>query len=419
MQQLQNRQHAQRSLSRQDSLILASLVHEPKHALVLREVIEQAEGERVEPGALSRLVARLEERGWIEGENVGRPLRLYHLTARGILAVQSAEACCQREQQRERWNPVLRKGKEYIMRLVIWVLRLYPPAWRERYEAEMSALLEQHAFTSWTVLDLFIGAVDARLDPYYRGLRHPHPWEQLQRSWKVIGSASTAFGFAMFLWFLHTADLGIPPDVHCSLSNKTCPLRVEVTLLTPAVSNTIESMLTPLALLVFLVSLTGWVLSQMQREPGRNLLRLLSILVLIELLLAGMPGPWWTLVLAVPCVALVMESGGALLASGWRTVSHANAGQRTTKRGRVRRDVISLVLGLSVSQSMVLLCIAQGADLVAWWNLFLQSDFYALFLQTLVVPFVGAVLATLTVLVFFVRSAWALRAVYATPPRQL
>jgi hypothetical protein len=68
---------------------------------------------------------------------------------------------------------------------------------------------------------------------------------------------------------------------------------------------------------------------------------------------------------------------------------------------------------------MVLHCIAQGADLVAWWNLFAQSDFYALFLQTFVVPFVGTVLVTLTVLVFFARSAWALRAVYATPPRPL
>jgi hypothetical protein len=33
------------------------------------------------------------------------------------------------------------------MPLVIWILRLYPPAWRERYEAEMVALLEQHAIT--------------------------------------------------------------------------------------------------------------------------------------------------------------------------------------------------------------------------------------------------------------------------------
>jgi len=41
------------------------------------------------------------------------------------------------------------------MRLVLWILHLYPPAWRERYEAEMVALLEQHAITLWTGLANF------------------------------------------------------------------------------------------------------------------------------------------------------------------------------------------------------------------------------------------------------------------------
>lgn len=44
------------------------------------------------------------------------------------------------------------------MCLVIWMLRLYPPAWRERYETEMVALLEQHDITLWTVGDLLIVA---------------------------------------------------------------------------------------------------------------------------------------------------------------------------------------------------------------------------------------------------------------------
>jgi hypothetical protein len=46
-----------------------------------------------------------------------------------------------------------------------WIVRLYPRKWRERYETEMCALLEQHASTLFTLLDLFLGALDARIDP--------------------------------------------------------------------------------------------------------------------------------------------------------------------------------------------------------------------------------------------------------------
>jgi hypothetical protein len=42
-------------------------------------------------------------------------------------------------------------------------LRLYPRAWRERYAAEVAALLPQHDVTPRTVLDLLRGAADAHL----------------------------------------------------------------------------------------------------------------------------------------------------------------------------------------------------------------------------------------------------------------
>ncbi len=53
------------------------------------------------------------------------------------------------------------------MPLALWLVRLYPRAWRRRYEAEMLAVLEQHHVTVVTVLDLFFGMVTARLDPHY------------------------------------------------------------------------------------------------------------------------------------------------------------------------------------------------------------------------------------------------------------
>jgi hypothetical protein len=53
------------------------------------------------------------------------------------------------------------------MQLAIWLVRLYPRAWRRRYEAEMLALLEQHHVSVLTILDLLFGMVTARLDPQY------------------------------------------------------------------------------------------------------------------------------------------------------------------------------------------------------------------------------------------------------------
>src|SRR5207237_8031185 len=117
---------------------------------------QQIEGLIIEPGTLYRALAHLEQRGWIEEYDAEAPLRLYRITAPGILALEHAEVGYQREHSRERWHPRLQRGKEIIVRFVIWMLCLYPLAWRERYAQEMIALLEQHQITLWTVLDLFI-----------------------------------------------------------------------------------------------------------------------------------------------------------------------------------------------------------------------------------------------------------------------
>jgi hypothetical protein len=49
------------------------------------------------------------------------------------------------------------------------LLRLYPPAWRERYGDELVALLEDHPATLLDRLDLIRGAFDARLHPQVPG----------------------------------------------------------------------------------------------------------------------------------------------------------------------------------------------------------------------------------------------------------
>lgn len=51
------------------------------------------------------------------------------------------------------------------MKLNTYLLRLYPRLWRERYEEEMLALLEQHPLSFRDSLDLCLGALDASLHP--------------------------------------------------------------------------------------------------------------------------------------------------------------------------------------------------------------------------------------------------------------
>ena len=52
-----------------------------------------------------------------------------------------------------------------MMRLCFAALRLYPEAWRERYEPEVRALIEQSEVSLATVIDLLGGALDAHLHP--------------------------------------------------------------------------------------------------------------------------------------------------------------------------------------------------------------------------------------------------------------
>ena len=42
-----------------------------------------------------------------------------------------------------------------------WLLKLYPPAWRERYEDEMAALLEEQKAGTRSIIDVLRGAADA------------------------------------------------------------------------------------------------------------------------------------------------------------------------------------------------------------------------------------------------------------------
>jgi DNA-binding PadR family transcriptional regulator len=101
----QQQQQFQESLTQPASLILSSLLDGPKKAVALREAIEYRTGLVMEPGTLYRLLAHLEQRGWIEGLRTEEPLRLYRLTALCHLTFQNAGMGSYREYQRDGGSP--------------------------------------------------------------------------------------------------------------------------------------------------------------------------------------------------------------------------------------------------------------------------------------------------------------------------
>jgi hypothetical protein len=77
------------------------------------------------------------------------------------------------------------------------LLRLYPPAWRRRYQEEMLALLEEHRFTWRTRVDLLMGALDAWMDPQLAGRQR---FSATERALRVRRAHCTLFwAFPVFV----------------------------------------------------------------------------------------------------------------------------------------------------------------------------------------------------------------------------
>ena len=64
-------------------------------------------------------------------------------------------------------------------RLSRFLVRCHPRRWRERYAAEVLAVLDQYQPTEHTVLDLWVSAASAQLDPAWRG----RPSASAMRAW--------------------------------------------------------------------------------------------------------------------------------------------------------------------------------------------------------------------------------------------
>lgn len=185
--------------------ILVQLEAGPQHVAGLYTAIKQ--DLLLEPGTLYGALARLERQGWIEPlETAEHTYHSYRLTAAGEEALQRTRD--KMYGRRDHIGPHSRFYKEqaHMLRIVIRLLRLYPPAWRERYEQEMIALLEMHEITLFTLLDLLLGAFDARLDPQYRSARALFPTERADWFRFATSVAFCSFPVLIFFYFICILD---------------------------------------------------------------------------------------------------------------------------------------------------------------------------------------------------------------------
>lgn len=74
------------------------------------------------------------------------------------------------------------------------LVRLYPAAWRERYEAEFNRLLVERPIRRHDSIDVLFGAIDAHLHPELLGVA-PKPWTQ-----RLPGLLATSAGL-IWTWF--------------------------------------------------------------------------------------------------------------------------------------------------------------------------------------------------------------------------
>lgn len=83
----------------------------------------------------------------------------------------------------------------------LWAHRMlccYPRAWRDRYEHEMQQVLLSHPVTWWTLIDLLLGALDARLHPDLLPRRITTMMYRLRTSEIVIFCAFVVYSIAWF-----------------------------------------------------------------------------------------------------------------------------------------------------------------------------------------------------------------------------
>lgn len=194
------------------------------------------------------------------------------------------------------------------MRIAAWILSCYPRRWRERYQEEMLALLEQHTITIRTVLDLLLGALDAHLDPAYRSREGYMFLQRIRdiRSLSVIYLCALAiFLFAARFWLVLGGSLAFQDNAIGSTTNTLGAICVYIV---------------PLIGLIALLGIVGTTIKNAfkNRQWGVLIFALICLGLIIGMLSQSLPfppSPDFPLIVYIPDLLMALEVA-LLLGSG-------------------------------------------------------------------------------------------------------
>lgn len=191
-------------------LVLAHLQERPRSGRELLLYLRQSHEAYLEPGTLWAVLQHLERRGWIEileEMREGEPLIwLCYVTDAGFKAIYQDHIARPAHQDRIEVGAVRHALKEWLMSIMKWILRLYPLAWRERYEDEMRVLLEEYNITWRTILDVLFNALYAHLDPNNQIREALSPQQRLRHLRIATVVAFCALPCSIFFYFAFIND---------------------------------------------------------------------------------------------------------------------------------------------------------------------------------------------------------------------
>lgn len=95
-------------------------------------------------------------------------------------------------------NSIGKQQAHGLSHIARWILHCYPRAWRDRYEQEMGEVLHHLPITLWTLFDLLLGALDARLHPDLLPERITTMTTRLRNSEIMIFCAFIVYAVAWF-----------------------------------------------------------------------------------------------------------------------------------------------------------------------------------------------------------------------------
>jgi len=230
------------------------------------------------------------------------------------------------------------------------LVRLYPRAWRERYEAEFLDLLEARPPTLGDRFDILRGALDARLHPQVQQPEAPEPAavDAAPDDTVVVrrlGYAALAGGVAWVLtWWFATVAAPVVYDGYGPHRDGSGVLPL-------------------LMLSTFL--LVGGLIGHLIVLPGTRRAARIGAIAAIPFLLIWSMGPWvvWFGLAAV--IALVVFAFGSLGAAHWPVV--ATAGVLAGVVGVVGLALVTLgLVNLSVDLPYELLFVITAAATPIW-----------------------------------------------------